>query len=97
MNYLANVLTNEGFEDNPFYNVTGEVKNLQPDTPTLIVGWERAKELHPEASILKWKIDENTYWTYGKRVRRDKNETDAKASVNAGSRTIPTSSEVRMP
>ena len=79
MKYLANILTEESFEENSFYNIVKDEKDLKPSIPTLIIGWERAKALHPEASILKWKIDENTYWTYGKRVRRDRNEADIKA------------------
>lgn len=79
MTYLANVLTVEHFEDHTYYNVVSNPKNLIDNIPTLIVGWETAKELHPEASILNWKIDNNTYWTYGKRVKREKNEADIKA------------------
>ena len=78
MTYLANVLTVENFDDHTYYNVVSNPKNLIDGIPTLIVGWETAKELHPEASILNWKIDNNTYWTYGKRVKREKNETDIK-------------------
>ena len=78
MTYLANVLTVENFDDHTYYNVVSNPKKLIDGIPTLIVGWETAKELHPEASILNWKIDNNTYWTYGKRVKREKNETDIK-------------------
>lgn len=79
MTYLANVLTVENFEDHTYYNVVSNPKNLIDGIPTLIVGWETAKELHPDASILNWKIDNDTYWTYGRRVKREKNEADIKA------------------
>lgn len=76
MCYLANILTKEKFEKNVFYNITANPDELVPGIMTLIIGWETAKALHPEASILDWKIDENTFWTYGKRVKRERNEND---------------------
>lgn len=79
MKYLANILTTEKFDDRTYYNVVSDEKDLIPGIPTLIVGWERAKSLRPEASILNWKIDNDTYWTYGNRVKREKNETDIKS------------------
>ena len=78
MKYIANVLTTEKFDEKTYYNVVKSEENLIEGIPTLIVGWEKAKELHPEASILNWRIDDNTYWTFGKRVRREKNEEDIK-------------------
>lgn len=76
MKYLANILTSEKFDENTLYNVVKNEDGLVKDIPTLIVGWEKAKELYPDASILRWKINDNTYWTYGSRVRRDRNEAD---------------------
>lgn len=78
MKYIANVLTTEKFDEKTYYNVVKSEENLIEGIPTLIVGWEKAKEVHPEASILNWRIDDNTYWTFGKRVRREKNEEDIK-------------------
>ena len=78
MKYLANVLTSEKFDENTYYNVVSNETDLIPDIPTLIVGWDKAKKLYPDASILDWKINDNVYWTYGKRVRREKNEDDIK-------------------
>lgn len=78
MQYIANVLTKEKFDEKTYYNVVDDETKLIDGIPTLIVGWEWAKSLHPDASILNWKIDDNTYWTYGKRVRREANEGDIK-------------------
>ena len=78
MKYLANILTTENFDDKTYYNVVSGEENLIDGIPTLIVGWERAKQLFPDASILNWKINDDTYWTYGKRVRRENNERDIK-------------------
>lgn len=76
MCFLANILTSENFKKSKFYNVTPDISKLIPGVTTLIVGWDRVKELYPDASILNWKINENTYWTYGKRVKREKYEKD---------------------
>lgn len=78
MKYLANILTTENFDDKTYYNVVSSEENLIDGIPTLIVGWDRAKQLFPDASILNWKINDDTYWTYGKRVRRENNERDIK-------------------
>ena len=76
--YLANILTSENFEDKKFYNVVSDEGDLIEGIPTLIIGREKAKELYPNAPILDWKINDEVYWTYGKRVRRERNEDDIK-------------------
>lgn len=76
--YLANILTSENFEDKKFYNVVSNEGDLIEGIPTLIIGREKAKELYPNAPILDWKINDEVYWTYGKRVRRERNEDDIK-------------------
>ena len=78
MKYVANILTDEPFSDAELYNVVQDRVSLVPDIPTLIVGWEKTKELYPDASIIEWKVDENVYWTYGKYERRDKYEANVK-------------------
>lgn len=79
MKYIANVLTEEKFDENTYYNVVKDKENLIEGLPTLIVGWEKAKEMYPEASILNWKINDDVYWTYGRRVKRERNENDIKS------------------
>ena len=74
MKPIANILTNKPFEDKELYNVTGDLDLLVDGIPTLIVGWEYTKKIRPEANILSWQIDENTYWTFGKRERRNRYE-----------------------
>ena len=76
MKYIANILTDEPFSEAELYNVVQDRDSLVPDIPTLIVGWEKTKELYPDASIIEWKVDENVYWTYGKYERRDKYEAN---------------------
>ena len=76
MKYIANILTDEPFAEAELYNVVRDSNSLMPDIPTLIIGWEKTKELYPNASIIEWKVAENVYWTYGKYERRDKYETN---------------------
>ena len=78
MKYIANILTDEPFNEAELYNVVRDSKDLIPDIPTLIVGWERTKSEYPDASIIEWKVTDNVYWTYGKYDRRDKYEANVK-------------------
>lgn len=71
---IANILTDETFSGEAYYNVTSERSLLIEGIPTLIIGWERVKKEFPEASIIEWHIVDNVYWTYGKYERREKYE-----------------------
>ena len=70
---IANIYTTTKFE-NELYNVTDKKESLTEGIPTLIIGWSNTKHLFPSADILNWKIDDNTYWTFGKRERRSEYE-----------------------
>lgn len=78
MKYIANILTDEPFNEGELYNVVRGKEELVPDIPTLIIGWERTKAEYPDASIIEWKVADNVYWTYGKYERRDKYEVNVK-------------------
>ena len=78
MKYIANILTDEPFNEGELYNVVRDKDKLVPDIPTLIVGWERTKAEYPDASIIEWNVADNVYWTYGKYERRDKYEANVK-------------------
>jgi hypothetical protein len=78
MKYIANILTDEPFNEGELYNVVRDKDKLVPDIPTLIVGWERTKAEYPDASIIEWQVADNVYWTYGKYERRDKYEANVK-------------------
>lgn len=78
MKYIANILTDEPFNEGELYNVVRGKEELVPDIPTLIIGWERTKAEYPDASIIEWKVADNVYWTYGKYERRDKYEVNIK-------------------
>lgn len=76
MRYIANILTDNpsSLEVNELYNVVEDKSLLIDGLPTLIVGWDRTKEMYPKASIIEWVVSDNVYWTYGKYERRDKYE-----------------------
>ena len=78
MKYIANILTDEQFNEAELYNVVRDSNDLIAGIPTLIVGWERTKSEYPDASIIEDKVSDNVYWTYGKYERRDKYETNIK-------------------
>jgi hypothetical protein len=74
MKYIANILTDKTFIDNELYNVVSSKDKLISGIPTLVIGWEYTKKLYANANILEWSIDRDTYWTYGKREKRNKYE-----------------------
>lgn len=76
MKSIANILTDGRFENDGLYNVVKEPDGLIPGLPTLVIGWEKTKKLYPEANIIEWKINEDTYWTWGSRERREVQERD---------------------
>lgn len=86
MKYIANILTDKKFTDSELYNVVSSKDKLIGDIPTLIIGWGYTKKMYPEANILNWKINDNIFWTYGKREKRNKYEENVekfkKASIN---------------
>jgi hypothetical protein len=86
MKYIANILTDKNFTDSELYNVVSSKDKLIGDIPTLIIGWGYTKKMYPEANILDWKINDNIFWTYGKREKRNKYEENIdkfkKLSIN---------------
>lgn len=74
MRYIANILTNKKIDSVEFYNIVSRKEDLIENLPTLVIGWEFTKTLYPNANIISWEIDENTYWTFGNRERRQKYE-----------------------
>ena len=78
MKYIANILTDKKFSDNELYNVVSTKEELIDGIPTLSVGWEFTKSMYPDVNIIEWQINEDTYWTYGKREHRDRYEENIK-------------------
>lgn len=81
MKKIANILTDGAFEDDGLYNVCKIADGLIPGIPTLIIGWSKVQLLKSvgflkHVSIIEWKIDDDTYWTWGSRERRQTMEKD---------------------
>lgn len=79
MRYIGNILTEERLSTLPggvLYNIVPKQEDLIPGIPTLIIGWEKTKELYPNASIIEWSVVENVYWTYGKYEKRERYENN---------------------
>lgn len=72
MKFIANILTNRKFNDCEFYNVVSKKEDLIENIPTLVIGWSFTKELYPDANIITWEIDNNTYWMFNNRERGQK-------------------------
>ncbi len=62
--YLGNIVTSSKIEDTNF-KVCRKVETIKEGLPTLIVGWDKTKEIYGDrVSILHKQIDENTYRTF---------------------------------
>ena len=71
MNIIANILTDKKFVTGDDYNVVNDRKDIKDGLPTLVIGWEFTKSQYPDVDITDWKIDENTFWTFGSREKRN--------------------------
>jgi hypothetical protein len=76
---LGQILTKyKNVNTNGFVTVTDDRSALNNRIPTLIVGKENAKAIIGEENMkyLDRKVDDKTYWTFGKDERRDDFESD---------------------
>lgn len=78
MIYLANIITKTNIKVSSFFNITSDFNSVDKNIPTLIIGWKETKEIFPNQNILDNKIDGNIYWTFSKREKRYKYESDLK-------------------
>ena len=70
MRKIGNILTDKKFYEGGVYNVTSSKDGLIKGIPTLVIGWEFVKSNYPDANIIDWQIDNDTFWTFGSRERR---------------------------
>ena len=74
--YIGNIVTTTKIEDTNF-KVCRKVETIKDGLPTLIVGWDKVKELYgDDISILHKEIDENTQWTFSVKERKVDYEKD---------------------
>lgn len=78
MEYIANIITDTNIEINKFINVKSDIALVDITLPTLIVGWNKTKEIFPEQNILNKNINNKISWTYSKREKRYQYEKDIK-------------------
>ena len=76
MKYIANIVTTTKIEVSSYFNVTNDYDSINPELPTLIIGWNNVKQLFENQNILDNKISNNIYWTFSKREKRYKYEKD---------------------
>ena len=74
MKPIANILTDKTFVNDGIYNVVNDINKLISGIPTLVIGWEYTKLFYPEANILNWEINSDTYWCFGRRERGQRYE-----------------------
>jgi hypothetical protein len=68
--YIGNIITSSKIEDTNF-KVCRKLETIQEGLPTLIVGWEKTKEIFDDkVSILHKEIDNNTEWTFSTKERK---------------------------
>ena len=73
MKYLGNFVTDSRINNLEYYNIVKSLEKIIPDIPTLIVGYHKTISVYGENfSILDWKLDNNLYWTYGRRERGER-------------------------
>lgn len=80
MSYIGNIVTTANIEWD-YLKKCNDISEADPSMPTLIVGIERAKALIREFNILNHTYDNNIFWTYGKRERRDEYEQATKSFI----------------
>lgn len=74
MYYIGNIITDSKLLNFDFYRKSSSIVNNEE--PSLIIGWEKVKSIYPNVDILNKKINENTFWTFSKRERRNDYESD---------------------
>lgn len=68
--YIGNIITSSKIEDENF-KVCRKIETIDKSLPTLIVGWEKTKEIYGDkVSILHKKIDDKTQWTFSTKERK---------------------------
>ena len=68
--YIGNIITSSKIEDDNF-KICRKLETIDDSLPTLIVGWEKTKEIYGDkVSSLHKKIDDKTQWTFTTKERK---------------------------
>jgi hypothetical protein len=74
--YVGNIVSSLKIQEENF-NVCSDLDTIDNDLPTLIIGWDNAKEFVGEnISILHKKINQKLYWTFNEKERKVDFEVD---------------------
>jgi hypothetical protein len=80
--YIGNIITSSKIEDENF-KVCRKLETIDGSLPTLIVGWDKTKEIYGDkVSILHKKIDEKTNWTFSTKERKVDYDKDIKSFMS---------------
>tara|TARA_Y100000310_G_scaffold332077_1_gene406950 strand:- start:2419 stop:3021 length:603 start_codon:yes stop_codon:yes gene_type:complete len=73
---VGNIITSSNIEEEDF-KICRKLETIDESLPTIIVGWDKTKELfEDEVSILHKQIEENLYWTFSEKERKIDYEID---------------------
>lgn len=72
MVYIGNIITDNKIDNIILYNIVKKPEDIIKGLPTLIIGYKKVKTIYSNFSMLDWKIDDNVYWTYGRRERGER-------------------------
>ena len=61
---IGNIVTDGIFENPDLFNVVKDFSQIEPNKPTLIIGWNKANTIFTGLSILENKINEKNKWTF---------------------------------
>lgn len=77
MKIIGNIVSNKIVEYDSRVKTVSSLDEIIHGLPTLIIGWERTKELFPDNYyILNKEIKDNYFWTYSLSEKRSENEVD---------------------
>ena len=76
MRFIGNIVTDSKMEDMVLYNIVKTIDDIDKTIPTLIIGWKKVNEYYPSVKILDWKINNLTYWTFGRREKGERYLSD---------------------
>lgn len=80
MNILGSIVSKRKIKENiGFVEVVNDINSVDDKTkPILIIGYNEAKSIYPNVSILDKRICDNVYWTFGKTEKKYEYDKDIK-------------------
>jgi len=83
MKIIGNILSDKQIEYDPRIKTVGTLDEIDPTVPTLIIGWEKARDLFPEDfSSIEKNIKDEIFWTFKLIEKRNEYEIDLETFIN---------------